>query len=76
VSLITFEPLGAFHEILYGAVASQGDLDAIIFNPISSTILKWLRFTVVSWRHDFQPFTAMVWNCLIVGLLWLHHLQN
>jgi hypothetical protein len=26
--------------------------------------------------HDFQPFTAMVWNLLIVGLLWLHHIQS
>jgi hypothetical protein len=54
----------------------KGDFDAIIFNPISSTFLKWLRFKVVSWRHDFQPFTAMVWNLLIVGLLWLHHIQS
>jgi hypothetical protein len=29
------------------------DLDAIIFNPISSTILK-SRFKVVSWRRDFS----------------------
>jgi hypothetical protein len=36
------------------------DIDAIIFNPISSTILKWLRFKVVSWGHDFQPCTAIV----------------
>jgi hypothetical protein len=57
-------------------MAFKGDLDAIIFNPISSTILNWLRFRVVSWRHDFQPCTTMVWDCLIVGLLWLHHIQS
>jgi hypothetical protein len=51
------------------------DFDAIIFNTISSKILKWLRFKVVSWRHDFQPCTAMVWDCVIVGLFWLHHIQ-
>jgi hypothetical protein len=51
------------------------ELDAVFFNPISSTILKWLRFKIIIWRHDFQPFTAMVWDCLIVGLLWLHHIQ-
>jgi hypothetical protein len=45
------------------------DLDAIVFNPISSTILKWLLFKAVSWGHDFQPCTAMVWDCLGVGLL-------
>jgi hypothetical protein len=54
--------------------AIQGELDAIIFNPISSMILKW--FKGVSWRHDFQPCTAMVWDCLIIGLLWLHHIQS
>jgi hypothetical protein len=49
---------------------------AIIFNPISSTILRWLRFKVVSWRHGFQPCRAMVWVSLIVGLFWLHHTQS
>jgi hypothetical protein len=48
----------------------------IIFSPISSTILKWLRFEVVRWWHDFQPCTAMVWDSLIVELLWLHHIQS
>jgi hypothetical protein len=47
----------------------QGDRDAESFNPISPTILKWLRFRVVSWRHDFQPWAAVVWDCLIVGSL-------
>jgi hypothetical protein len=65
-----------FHEIWYGGNAIQGDPDAIIFNPISSTILKWLMFKFVSWRHDFQSYTAMVWGCLIVGLLRLHHMQS
>jgi hypothetical protein len=57
-----------YHEIWYGGNAIRGDFDAVIFNPISSTILKQLRFKVVSWRHDFHPYTAMVWDCLIVGL--------
>jgi hypothetical protein len=38
--------------------AIQDDLDAVIFNPIFSTILKWLRVKVVRWRHDVQPCTA------------------
>jgi hypothetical protein len=29
---------------LYGGDAIQGDLDAIIFNPVPSTNLKWLSF--------------------------------
>jgi hypothetical protein len=44
--LITFEPLGRLYEIWYGDNAIQADLEAIIFNAISSTILKWLRFSV------------------------------
>jgi hypothetical protein len=36
--------------------AIQRNLDATIFNPIASTTLKWLRFKVVGWIHDFQPF--------------------
>jgi hypothetical protein len=60
--LLTFELLGRVHEIWYGGNAIQGDLDAVTFNPISSTILKWLRVKVVSWRHDFQPCSTMVWD--------------
>jgi hypothetical protein len=65
-----------FHEIWYGGHAIQGDLEEVIINLIFSTILNWLRFKVVSWRYDFQPFTAMVWDYLIVGLLWLHYIQS
>jgi hypothetical protein len=52
------------------------DLDAIIFNPTPSIILKWLRFKAVSWGHDFEPCTPMVWDCLTAGLLCLHHIQS
>jgi hypothetical protein len=31
----------------------QGDLDAVIFISIASTILKWLQFKVVSCMHEF-----------------------
>jgi hypothetical protein len=65
-----------FHEIWYGGNAIQGDLAAIIFNHRSSTIMKWLVSKVVSWRHDFQPCIAMLCDCLVVGLLWLHHVQS
>jgi hypothetical protein len=36
-----------FNEILYGGNAIQGDIDAIVFNPIASIILKLLRFKAV-----------------------------
>jgi hypothetical protein len=74
-SLSTFEPHGRFNDIWQGDDATQGDLYAVFVNPIPSTILKWLGFKVVSWRHDFQPCTAAVWDCLTIGLLWLHHIQ-
>jgi hypothetical protein len=47
-----------------------------MFKSIFLTILKWLRFKAVSWRHDFQPCTVTVWDGLIVGLLWFHHIQS
>jgi hypothetical protein len=40
---------------------------------------------LTSWRHDFQPCTAMVWDCfflcyywdyLILWLFLLHHIQS
>jgi hypothetical protein len=65
-----------FHDIWQGDNAIQVHLDAKIFNPVSGTPLEWLRFKVVSWRHDFQPCMAMVCDSLIVGLLWLHHIQS
>jgi hypothetical protein len=45
-------------EIWYAGAAIQDELDAVICNLIYSTVLKWLRLKIVSWRHDVQPFTA------------------
>jgi hypothetical protein len=56
-----------FHDIWLGGNAIQVDLDVVIFIPIYSTILKWMRLKVVSWRYDFQPCTAMVLDCLLLG---------
>jgi hypothetical protein len=36
-----------FHEIWYGGNAIQGDLEALIFNPIASIVLILLRFKAV-----------------------------
>jgi hypothetical protein len=47
-----------FHKIFYGGDAIQGDRDAIIFNPIASTILKLLRFKI----SDLQPCSAIAWD--------------
>jgi hypothetical protein len=45
--LITFDRLVDFHEIWYGGNAFKEDLNAIIFNPIASIILKLLRLKAV-----------------------------
>jgi hypothetical protein len=65
-----------FLEIWWAGPAIQRDLDAGIFNTISSTILKWLMLKFVSWRHDVQPCTAnrlglFVCWVIIVGTVWL-----
>jgi hypothetical protein len=49
LQLITYEQLIDFHEIWYGGNAIQGDLDANIFTPIASIILKILRLKFVRW---------------------------
>jgi hypothetical protein len=53
-----------------------GDLDVTKFNPIASTILKWLRFKSVRWMH-YLHHSALLNNELglfsTVGFPWLHH---
>jgi hypothetical protein len=44
--IITLNGLVDFREIWYRSNAIQDDLNAIIFNPIASIILKLLRFKV------------------------------
>jgi hypothetical protein len=46
-SLITLNRLVEFHEIWYGGNDIQGDLNAIIFNPIASIVFQLLRFKFV-----------------------------
>lgn len=43
----TTKQLVGLDEILYGNVAIEGDTDVIIFNPMVSSILKWLRFIIL-----------------------------
>jgi hypothetical protein len=45
--LMTLNRLVDFHEIWHGVNAVQRDLDAIIFKPIASIILKLLTFKIV-----------------------------
>jgi hypothetical protein len=52
--LSTFEPVGNFYEIYYGGRAIEGDLNAIIFNPVASTILKWQIFILLRWMQKLH----------------------
>jgi hypothetical protein len=40
-----------FHEIRQAGHAIEDDMKAIIFNPIASTILKWLKFKLLRWMQ-------------------------
>jgi hypothetical protein len=52
--LSTFEPVGNFYDIYYGGRAIEGDLNAIIFNPVASTILKWQTFILLRWMQNLR----------------------
>jgi hypothetical protein len=45
------------------ADAIQGDRDVVIFNPIASSILKWLRFKVLRRMH-YLHHSALLSNGL------------
>jgi hypothetical protein len=66
-------------EILYGGVAIEGDTDVIIFNPMVSSILKWLRFIILMWVQ-YLHHSALLNNGLglvsIVVFPWLHHIPS
>jgi hypothetical protein len=36
----------------YGGHATEGDLDAILFNPVASTIPKWRMFKLLRWMQN------------------------
>jgi hypothetical protein len=46
-----------FHEIQQGGHATEGDLDAIIFNPVASTIPKWWMFQLLIWMKKLHQST-------------------
>jgi hypothetical protein len=68
----------ALYDILEGGDAIAEDVDAITFNPIASTILKWLGFRVVR-RMQYLHHSALLDNGLglfsIAGFPWSHHMQ-
>jgi hypothetical protein len=52
-----FNPSENFYVILYGSHAIQGDLNAIIFNPVASTIPKWQPLKFLTWMQNLHQST-------------------
>jgi len=71
-SLITFEPIGRFNEIQQVVHAIKGDLDAIIFNSIASTILKWWRFKLLRWMQYLHQSALLSNGLSLVTIVGLH----
>jgi hypothetical protein len=66
-----------FHKIWYAGDTTEWDLDTIIFNLTTLTILKWLMFKFMMWMHCHS---ALLNNGLglisIVCFPWLHHIPS
>jgi hypothetical protein len=43
-----------FYEIQYGDHAIEDDLEAVLFNPVSSTITKWQMFKLLRWMQNLH----------------------
>jgi hypothetical protein len=46
-----------FYEIQYGGHAIEGDLDAVLSNPVLSTIPKWRTFKLLTWMQNLHQST-------------------
>jgi hypothetical protein len=46
-----------FYEIQQGGHAIEGDLDAIIINPVPSSIPKWRTFKLLRWVQNLHKST-------------------
>jgi hypothetical protein len=55
--LITFEQIGRFLWNSVGRSCHWSDLDAILFNPVPSTIPKWRTFKLLRWMKNLNQST-------------------
>jgi hypothetical protein len=46
-----------FYEIQYGGHVIEGDLDAVLFNPVTSTIPKWRTLKRLRWMQNLHQST-------------------
>jgi hypothetical protein len=54
---IIIQPTDRYYEIKYRRCAIEGDLEAIKFNPVASTIQKWRKFKIQRWIQNFHQLT-------------------
>jgi hypothetical protein len=43
-----------FYEIQWGGHAIEGDIDAVLFNPVLSAIPKWRTFKLLRWMQNLH----------------------
>jgi hypothetical protein len=62
-SLTILNQLVEFHEIQQEGHSTEGDLDPVIFTPIASTILSWMRFKLLMWKKTYtKPTKPTPWT--------------
>jgi hypothetical protein len=54
---ITLNQVVDLYEIQLGGHAIEGDLDAVLFNPVPSTITKWRTFELLRWMQNLHQST-------------------
>jgi hypothetical protein len=52
-----FNQLIDFYDIQWRSHAIEGDLDAVIFNPVASTFRKWRTFKLLWWMENMPQST-------------------
>jgi hypothetical protein len=53
-ALITLEQTGNFYKIEQGGHGIEGNLEAVIFNPVALTFLKWRAFRLMMWMLNLH----------------------
>jgi hypothetical protein len=52
-----------FHEIQHGGHATEGEVDAVIFNLVASTVPKWKTFKLLRWTQNlYQSAREHYWS--------------
>jgi hypothetical protein len=60
------------HENQQGGHAIECDPDAIIFNPIASTILKWRTFKLLRWMQNLHQSALGYKGITLISVVIIH----